>query len=433
MLPLAERPNRVDAVSVIQEFGTPLAAMVVLAAGSAFFSCSEAALFSLQSDDRRTLRHSATTGQIVLDLLGRPERLLTAILFWNLMFNIVYFSLASVVSIQLQRQARHTEAGVVAIVSLLAIILFSEMVPKTVGVLLGTLMAQVVSLPLTLAVRVLDPLAPIFSSFIRALRRVFLPQFRVETYLKLSDLEQAVTVSTADEELAQQERTALQNIVLLSNIRAEELMRPRTQYQTFSPPVHLEDLGGQPTRSGYLFVTEPDSEEIAAAIVLQHMPTVPRHHLEHFAQEVVYVPWCATVAAIFDELQLTEREVAVVINELGETIGIVTLEDLLQTVFEDQASRSVRLLETAPISPAGENCWLVTGMTSLRRLGREFNVELPRTKSATVAGLVQELLQRLPKAGDIVHWEHFEFRVRDADQWGQMTVQLSLQDQGGDT
>lgn len=413
-------------MNFIQQFGPHLTAMIVLAAASAFFSCSEAALFTLQSDDRRALKSGSAAQRIAVDLLAQPDRLLTAILFWNLIVNIVFFALSSVIGIELERDGRRGEAGLVALVSLLAIIFCSEMVPKTVGVMVPRVMASLVSLPLAAAVRVFDPIAPILAAVNRALRRLMFPGFRVEPYLELSDLEQAITVSTADEQLAAQERLALHNIVLLSELRAEELMRPRTQYQSFRPPVDLEDLGGQLTRSGYLLVSEPDSDEIAGAIPLKYLPTIPRHHLEHFAQPVVYVPWCSNVAAVFDELQASDREVAAIVNELGETIGIITLEDLLHTVFEDEPSRSSRLLATSPIQQLDENLWQVTGITSLRRLSRAFHLELPPSKSTTVAGIVQEQLQRLPVAGDKVQWHFFEFHVTEADQLGRMTVELRI-------
>lgn len=418
-------------MTLLQQFGPYMVAMLVLAASSAFFSCSEAALFSLSTSKRRALTQGGTTQQITADLMARPNRLLTAILFWNLMINIVYFALASLISIQLESQSRHAEAGLMTVGSLLTIIIFSEMLPKTIGVLAPRLTTSFVVLPLAIAVRVIDPIAPLFTGLILALRRLMLPNFRVEPYLQLTDLEQAISVSTADEELAAQERSVLQNIVSLSDLRAEELMRPRTQYQSFRPPVELADLGGQITRSGYLLVADYDTEEIVGAIALKNLPSVPRHHLEHFAQPVVYIPWCATVAAIFEELQSQDREVAAIVNEHGETIGIVTLEDLLQTVFEDQASRSSRLLETTPIHALGENLWRVTGITSLRRLGRAFNVSLPPSKSSTVAGIVQELLQRIPVAGDTVRWEPFEFKVVEADQPKKIMVELRLVDDKG--
>jgi len=190
-------------------------------------------------------------------------------------------------------------------------------------------------------------------------------------------------------------------------------------------------LGGQLTRSGYLLLTELESDEITGAIALKHMPTIPRQHLEYFAQPVVYVPWCSSVAVVFDKLQAHECEVAAIINELGETIGIVTLEDLLQTVFEDETSRSSRLLETAPIRQLEDNLWRVTGMTSLRRLGRKFNMSLPSCKSTTVAGIVQEVLGRLPLEGETVRWHVFRFLVVEADQLGRLTVEMQLVDQKG--
>ena len=135
------------------------------------------------------------------------------------------------------------------------------------------------------------------------------------------------------------------------------------------------------------------------------------------------------MAAVFDQLQAHRREVAAIVNELGETIGIVTLEDLLQTIFEDEASRSARLLETQPISQLDENLWRVTGMTSLRRLGRKFAMSLPASKSSTVAGIVQEELGRLPVEGDTVDWHVFRLRVIEADELGQLTVELQVVDE----
>lgn len=411
-------------VDLLQNFAPAFIAMATLAVFSAFFSCSEAALFSLQPEDRRSLKDGSRAQRMAVSLLDQPEQLLMAILFWNLIINISFFTISSLVSINLQNDGRKTEAGIVALVSMFGVMVFCEMTPKTIGVMAPKFMASLVSIPLTLAIRVFSPIAPIFSAVNRALRRVFLPYFQKEAYLELSDLEQAISISTPDEELAAQERTTLQNIVQLSDVTAEELMRPRMMYRTFTPPVSLEDLQGELPPSGYMLVTEPDSEEIVGAIPLKLLSTIPRQHLEHFATPVVYVPWSASVASVFDQLNTVDREVAAIVNEFGETVGIVTLEDLLQTVFEDETSRSERMLKMASIRQVAENRWHVTGMTNLRRLAKTFDLELPKSKSTTVAGIAQEVLQRLPISGDEFIWAPFRFRVLEASEDHQFLLEM---------
>jgi CBS domain containing-hemolysin-like protein len=249
--------------------------------------------------------------------------------------------------------------------------------------------------------------------------------------LEINDLERAITLSTADAQLAARERMALQNIVLLSDLSAEELMRPRRNLVVFSPPVTLDQVREQAPSDGYVLVTEADSEEIAGAIPLKYLPTAPRQKLEQFARPVVYVPWCATAAAAFDELERQEREVAVVVNELGETIGIITEDDIVETAFEEDSSRSERLLAMSSLAPMGGDRWRATGITNLRRLGRHFEVPLEPAVSVTVGGLLQELLQRLPVVGDEASWSGFDFRVLEAPSDGPLKVEVKLSPGGG--
>jgi len=416
---------------MIQEFGLYFVAMLALTAAAAFCSCSEAAIFSLQADDRRALRRGNAAQRAAVELLNRPDRLLTAILFWNLIFNFGFFVVGSIVEYRLHQAGRTEASFTLMAASLLAMIVFGEMLPKTIGVQQPRVLASLTSLPLAALVRLLDPVMHLFAAANNLLQRVLLPRFEREPYLEISDLERAIELSTDDSQLAALEQSALRNIVLLSELPAEELMRPRNQYQSFRAPVHLEHLSGELPPGGYLLITEDESDDIAAAIPLKHLPAVPRHHLEESAQPVVYVPWCATVAAILDELRRQEREVAAVVNEYGETIGIVTIEDVMETIFEPESSRSARFLSTSSIVPAGPDCWHVTGITNLRRLSRHFDVALEPSMSVTVAGILQEKLQRIPVEGDELLWSGFRFRVLEAGEGGGAKVELRIPPAGG--
>lgn len=404
-----------------------LIAMAVLIIGSGFFSASEAALFSLKPRDRRTMQTGNATQRLAAHLLNDPERLLSAVLFWNLTTNIAYFAIASIVSLRLEEQTRFGQSTAVAfgVASLLIIIFCSEMIPKSVAVLSPRGLAGWVGVPLTVAVRLADPIMPALQLANVLSRRLIWPNFESEEYLEVTDLERAIELSTTDAQLIEQEQAALRNIVLLSDIRAEEWMRPRTQFQSFRPPVMLADLNGTMTPSGYLLITEPDSEEVDAAIHLKELADVPREHLEHYAEPVVPLPWCATVADALQALSQRNRQVAAIVNEFGETIGILTLEDILDTVFTYHPSRSRLLLGKKPIHDISENMWLVAGVTSLRRLSRYLNIDLPPSKSVTVAGVIQQSLGRIARAGDTCNWGPFHMKVLEAPERGHMLVELT--------
>ena len=412
-------------------YGPYVIVMVLLILCSAFFSCSEAALFYLQPDDRRALRLGNRAQRAAVDLLAAPKRLLTAILFWNLIVNLAYFAVASMWSLRLEAAGQRTEAGGVAIGALLLIIFCSEMLPKNVAVLRPRLAASIVSLPLSIAVRMIDPCIPAFQLADTLARRLFFPHLVAEPYIEIGDLERAITLSTTDQQLVERERIVLQNVVSLSDLRVEELMRPRTQYQSFSPPVRRADLNGRLTPSGYLLVTELESDDVTAAIRLDQLVEFPDDHLEYYASKVVYVPWCAQVGTALEELSRVDREVAAVVNEFGETIGIITIDDIYATIFQLQASRSERLLQSAPIVQQMDGSWLVTGMTTVRRLAKHFDSGLPSTKNVTVGGVLQEELQRVPESGDEVYWGGYHFTVLQASPRGPIKIRVRRGYQGG--
>jgi CBS domain containing-hemolysin-like protein len=265
---------------------------------------------------------------------------------------------------------------------------------------------------------------PVLGAVSLLSRRLLWPGFKSERHLEASDLTRAIELSRAEATLIEQERVTLRNIVMLSEIRADEWMRPRTQFVTFRAPVSLDDLHGSVTPSGYLLVTESGDEEIVSAINLAKLTEVPDDDLQRQACPVACVPWCATVADVLQLLQQTNREVAVVVNEFGETIGIMTIADILATLFHENPSRTDRILDQKPIQEVGEGVWHLTGMTSLRRLARHFQIELPATTNVTVGGIIQELLQRLAQPGDEVIWNRFHFRVLDAPGRGQLLIEM---------
>lgn len=407
------------------DLAVQILAMAVLMAFSAFFSASEAALFYLRDSDRKSLAEGNAWQRTAADLLADPDRLLSAILFWNLVINIAFFALASIVGLRLEQQDTWGPSGAVifGLGSLLSLIFFSEMLPKSLAVLSPRLLSAVLGPPLSLAVRFVDPVMPLLRGVNELSRRLIWPDFEPEPYLAVDDLERAIQLSTDHANLVEQEEAVLRNLISLTELRADELMRPRTQLSVYSAPVALADLDGETPEGGYLLLQEHDSEEIAAAVPLLRLTEViSPEHLERQAEPVLFVPWCTPAARVLEELTTRGRSLAAVVNEHGETIGVLSREDLFNSVFAPAPSRTQRTMARRPIQPLGEDRYLVTGMTSVSRLARYFSLELPPTRNITVRGVVQEMLQKFPVEGETCEWGPFRFRIVTADRRGHLML-----------
>ncbi|MCR9118865.1 MAG: hemolysin family protein [bacterium] len=405
-----------------------LVAMAILIVVSAFFSGSEAALFSLRAAQRQALPRGGPASRLAAVLLRDPDRLLSVILFWNLVVNVAYFSIVSIVSISLEKFP--ATAGAMPVLfgfgALMTMIFCSEMLPKTIAVTQPARWTPVLAFPLAFAVRIASPVLPILRGAMVLSRRVIWPGFRPEKYLEVADLERAIELSGTDAALMSQEQTILRNIVQLSEIRADEWMRPRTQFLSFPPTFSLADLDGKITPSGYLLITEPDSEEIAAEAPLNQLIACSKEEIERLVRPVVIAPWCASVADVLQKMQRQGCEVAAIVNEYGETIGVLTFEDVLDTVFTFRPSRSKRLLDQNPVHQLAENVWLVAGVTSIRRLCRLLQVEHRPSKSVTVAGLVQEHLGKLAEPGDECEAGAMRFRVLEVAERGNLIIRVTV-------
>ncbi len=279
-------------VQAVWELAPLLATMLGLVVCSAFFSASEAALFSLRASERNRLKSGSKAQRLAVQLLDDPDRLLSAVLFWNLVVNIAYFALASLVGLRLQRRpgGGNTHFAAFTVVSLVLIIFCSEMLPKTLAVLKAATLSTWVSVPLSITLRLVDPLMPALRVVNLLSRRLIWPTFRSEPYLQVNDLDRAIELSTSDSQLIDQERAVLRNLVAVSDLRVDECMRPRSQLLMRRPPVSWSVIQSEYPRHGALFVTEADSDEIVKVLDLNELHDWPEDNLEHYAERVLYAP-----------------------------------------------------------------------------------------------------------------------------------------------
>lgn len=405
---------------------TYLPVMLGLSVVSAFFSASEAALFSLTWAQRKQLQPLRKADGRMLSLLEKPDRLLSAILFWNLLVNMAFFTMSSIVAAEWSlREGEQWWAAGFAAAAMMWLILFGELLPKSIGVLVPISLGRWVSLPLSLMVRALDPVTPVFRWISEMSRRLIWPGLAAETYLETSDLERAIELSTEDAELIEQEKSVLRNIIQLSEVRAEEWMRPRSEFIVQTQPLSLDQLRQSKIPQDHILVADRIGKEIVAFVSWADLALRQAKDIDRYKQSVLIVPWCTPLANVLNQMLRSGRKVAVVVNEHGESIGVLTSEDLEEATFDLEQSRSSRGLTRPGVVPMGDLQWEVTGSTSLRRIERAIGYRLPEGRFVTIAGVIQEFLQRLAKPGDQCVWGDFQLAVIESPRRGEMLVRMT--------
>ena len=360
-------------------------------------------------------------------MLSQPDRLLTAVLFWNLIINLTYFAVSIIVAHQLANSGQNAAAGAFGLVSVFGIILLGEVLPKSFAVVFRRSWAKTISWPLAIAVRVLDPILPKLGQLTRIARRTFWPEIRSEPYLNADDLERAVEASKLSADVVRQERQLLHNILDLSEITVEEVMRPRGTYFAAKSPLSLSEFHGEVPPGDYVAIYAPETDEITGGVPLASFSHVPETRLEEAAEAVPYVPWCADLAYTLQLLREQFSGMGAVVNEYGETIGIVLAEDILDTVLMAQPSRARRLLEREPVLEVSPGRYHVEGITTLRYLCKRLGIEYDSDEEdfVTVAGMMHEELEHLPAVGDACSWRGYQVKVIEVIGRGRVRVMLS--------
>jgi len=389
--------------------------MVGLILASGFFSGSETALFYLSREELRQMSAGTSGERLAASMMRNPDRLLTVVLFWNLVINLAYFSISLVIAKRLVDGSHNSTAGVISVGALVGMILFGEVAPKSLAVIFRKQIAVWASWPLALAARVLDPVLPLLGATTRGLRRAIWPKLKHEPYLEFDDIERAVDTSTLGAEMVKLEQQILSRILDIVEMRSEELMRPRGSYKVWEPPIHIKDLRSGPDNDDIILISNGKADLIHKAIYLRDMSHLPNEHIESVAEDVIYVPWCGTVSDTLSQLRNKLLSVACVINEYGEIVGVITEDDIIDTLMNPNSSRTARLLERDPIRKR-DNGYLVDGLTTLRYLAERlgFDFDPAEDEPLTVTALLHSQMQRFPEVGDTCSWQGYTMTVHRA-------------------
>ncbi|MDA1263522.1 MAG: hemolysin family protein [Planctomycetota bacterium] len=362
---------------------------------SALCSSSETALFSLDEEGRRK------AGPRARALLAEPRDLLVTILLINLLVNLAFFTIMPL----LFPASGAGEKVVAGLVALVAVLLIGEIFPKTLALRSPVLLARILSVPLTLLVRVISPLRGLITGTLDFLHRLTGEDLKEERRLTPEVLARALENSAKQGVLEAGEADLVAEIVELSSMRVREIMTPRVDMLALD----LEgDASGHEAmmaearrlRLTWLPVVRGDPDTVEGRVEMRDLLANPDAPVERYVMPVTFVPEVAPVLTMLQQLREARVAGAIVVDEWGGTAGVVTLEDLFEELVGELRVEN----ETAepPMIALGEGRFRVPGGLSVRDWNEQFELEVVPNAFETVGGYVTALLGKLPRNGDRV-------------------------------
>ncbi|WP_280538154.1 hemolysin family protein [Halopenitus sp. POP-27] len=375
--------------------------IAVLLCCSAFFSASEIAIFSLERHRIAALASGPDPdGAALARLREDPHRLLVTILVGN---NVVNITMASLATATLAA-AYGPGAGVTIATAAMSVLILvvGEIAPKSYGVANAERIALLVARPIAVFERVISPVVTVFEGVVSVLDRLTGSQPAAATELTRAELERLIATGEDVGAIDDRERRMVQGVFDLETTSVREVLVPRPNVIAVAETASLSAIVGlcADERVTRVPVYRDSLDDVVGIVDVRDAERALREGLSlaDVLREPVIVPDSRRVDALLAELQTRRSPMAVVVNEYGETEGIVTIEDVLEEIVGEIAEvgepRSLRHTDDG---------LLVNGEVTVGEVNDALGIELPRAGDyETIAGLVTARLGRLGEVGDVV-------------------------------
>jgi Mg2+/Co2+ transporter CorB len=392
-----------EAISI----GWMVGALVVLLVISGFFSIAETSMMAI---NRYRLKHMAAQGhggaKRLEELLKRTDRLLGAILIGNNVVNALIATVCGLISYQLFGEGR---VGWAVTASTLAasflIIVFAEITPKVIGATYPERLAPLLAYVLKPVQWLLTPGTWLVNLFVQPLLRMLgIRPWESTDVQKLSPEEIRTLVLESSSFMPKKHLSILTNLFDVGAVTVQDIMVPRARIESIKLEDDIEAIAHQLATSYHqrLPVFRDALGEVVGVLHLRRVLAPLRDGaldqalLESLVVQPYFVPASTPVLAQLQYFQENRERMALVVDEYGELMGLVTLEDILEEIIG-------KFTTTLP-SAAGALAWdehgtaAAEGTTPVREINRSLGLSLPTDGPKTLNGLILEHLQDIPEA-----------------------------------
>ena len=391
-----------DTAGVIQ-----LCILVVLLMLSAFFSSAETALTTLSLVVRSWVEDNPSKKVLTLQkILDKKNKLISAILIGN---NIVNISASSLMTSLVIRIWGNAAVGIATGILTLLILLFGEIVPKTWAMYNNENLALAYSGIIYFLMQVLTPVIFIIDKLSGILLKLLHIDPSKRATMTETELKTYVDVSHEDGVIEQEEKNLIYNVFDFSDSVAKDIMIPRIDMTTIDVEANYNELLALFKESMYtrIPVFENDSDNIIGIINVKDFLLVSNKRqfkIRDIMREAYYTYEYKKTADLLLEMRNITANVALVLNEYGATVGMITLEDLLEEIvgeIRDEYDED----EDDLIQKVNDRTYLVDASMKLSDINDAIGTEFDSEDFDSIGGIIIELLDRFPSEGEKVTTE----------------------------
>lgn len=386
--------------------GTLFGILVLLLLCSAFFSGSETSMMAINRYRLNSLvRKGNRSAKLTHRLLGKVDKLLGSILLGNTLLNVAAAAITNIIILRLFGQNDLAILlGTLAIT--LALLVFSEIMPKIIAASYPERIALPASYILTPLITLFHPVVSIAGAIVKGV--LWLLRIRIQTDQskhKLTLEELRALVLDAEHFLPRKHQKMLLNLVDLERITVNDVMVPRNQIEALDMNADPADLREQIITSHHtllpVYADTPGNIigilHIKRAPALLQAETLEAATLSEVLSEPYFIPADTPLLKQLQQFQERHARLGLVVDEYGELLGLVTLENILEEIVGEFTTQAPA--HSSKFKPQPDGSYLLEGGLSLRDLNRKLGLQLPLKEAKTLNGLILEHLEDIPEPG----------------------------------
>ena len=358
------------------------------------------------SVNRFRLKHLARKGNrgaiLASKLLDETDKLLSVILLCNNFCNAAAATLVTIIAVQLYGE---DEAIIMSgtVITTFLILIFSEISPKVIAAAHAERLALLCSFVLFPLLKILYPIVWFVNIFVLSILKIFNIKINF-TQNHLITMDELKSIISESGQFIPNKNIFL-NLIDLEKITVEDIMMPHTNIESLNVSQSVEDMLNKVSSShnqSILFKKE-DNESIEGVLEINKLlkllikskdGTIAKQQIMDIIDEPYFIPAGTSLYKQIQYFQDNQEKIGLIVNEHGEFIGLVTLEDILEEIVGEFNVELPSKLSKITFDNDG---WIVDGSITLRTLNKKMKLSLPTSGPKTLNGLIIEFFEEIPE------------------------------------